>query len=74
MTMEKLIGSLQAYKEEKNKNEDIEEQVLKVWFYSPREKHGRSIQRRGGDQEHGRSRGYEGGRGWMPNDDINQRG
>ncbi|CAJ2639360.1 unnamed protein product [Trifolium pratense] len=74
MTMEQLLGSLQAYEEKKKKKEDIEEQVLKTRVDSPREEHGRSNQRRGGARERGRGRGYGGGRGWRPNDDNNQRG
>ncbi|CAJ2633694.1 unnamed protein product [Trifolium pratense] len=74
MTMEQLLGSLQAYEEKKKKKEDIEEQVLKTRLDSPREEHGRSNQRRGGARERGRGRGYGGGRGWRPNDDNNQRG
>ncbi|KAK2411591.1 putative mitochondrial protein [Trifolium repens] len=74
MTMEQLLGSLQAYEEKKKKKEDIEEQVLKTRVDSPREEHGRSNQRRGGDRERGRGRGYGRGRGWRSNDDNNQRG
>jgi hypothetical protein len=74
ITMEQLLGSMQAYEEEKKKKEDIEEQVLKTRVDSPREEHGRSNQRRGGDRERGRGRGYGRGRGWRPNDDNNQRG
>ncbi|KAK2456950.1 putative mitochondrial protein [Trifolium repens] len=74
MTMEQLLGSLQAYEEKKKKKENIEEQVLKTRVDSPREEHGRSNQRRGGDRERGRGHGYGRGRGWRPNDDNNQRG
>ncbi|GAU31151.1 hypothetical protein TSUD_315750 [Trifolium subterraneum] len=72
MTIEKLLGSLQAYEERKKKKKDIEEQVLKTRVDSPREEHGRSSQRRGEDRGCGRR--YGGGRGWRPNDDNNQRG
>ncbi|GAU34810.1 hypothetical protein TSUD_394360 [Trifolium subterraneum] len=74
MTIEQILGSLQAYEERKKKKEDIEEQVLKTRVDSPREEHGRSCQRRGDDRGRGRGRGYGGGRGWRPNDDNNQRG
>jgi len=65
MTMEQLIGSLQAYEEKKKKKEDIVEQALKTRVDSTNEDRGGSQQRRGGGQGRGR------GRGWRPNDDNN---
>ncbi|GAU49327.1 hypothetical protein TSUD_136420 [Trifolium subterraneum] len=59
MTIEQLLGSLQAYEERKKKKEDTEEQVFKTRVDSPREEHGRNNQRRGDDRGHGRGRGYE---------------
>ncbi|XP_020266262.1 uncharacterized protein LOC109841727 [Asparagus officinalis] len=74
MTMEQLLGSLQAY-EEKKKKEDIAEQVLKMRINQTKEESGRSYQRRGGGQVRERGRGYGNGRGWRPHDDnTNQRG
>ncbi|XP_020259697.1 uncharacterized protein LOC109836244 [Asparagus officinalis] len=75
MTMEQLLGSLQAYEEKKKKKEDIAEQVLKMRIDQTKEESGRSYQRRGGGQVRGRGRGYGNGRGWRPHDDnTNQRG
>ncbi|XP_048631279.1 uncharacterized protein LOC125605974 [Brassica napus] len=64
MTMEQLLGSLQAYEEKKKKKEDIVEQVLKMRI-DHKEESGRSNQRRGGGHFHGRDRGVN-GRGWRP--------
>ncbi|XP_048604870.1 uncharacterized protein LOC125582294 [Brassica napus] len=47
MTMEQLLGSLQAYEEKKKKKEDIVEQVLKMRI-DHKEESGRSNPRRGG--------------------------
>ncbi|CAB75469.1 copia-type reverse transcriptase-like protein [Arabidopsis thaliana] len=74
MTIEQLLGSLQAYEEKKKKKEDIVEQVLNMQI--TKEENGQSYQRRGGGQVRGRGRGgYGNGRGWRPHEDnTNQRG
>ncbi|KAG7565068.1 Zinc finger CCHC-type superfamily [Arabidopsis suecica] len=73
MTIEQLLGSLQAYEEKKKKKEDIVEQVLKMRI--TKEENGQNYQKRGGGQVRGRGRGYGNGRGWRPyEDNINQRG
>lgn len=75
MTMEELLGSLQAYEENKKKKEDIVEKVLKMRIDHKKEESGRSYQRQGGGQVRGRGRGYGNGRGWRPyEDNPNQRG
>ncbi|GAU10148.1 hypothetical protein TSUD_420080, partial [Trifolium subterraneum] len=58
MTIEQLLGSLQAYEERKKKKEDIKEQLLKTRIDSPREEHGRSNQIRGDDRGRRRGRGF----------------
>ncbi|KAG7553295.1 hypothetical protein ISN45_Aa06g038290 [Arabidopsis thaliana x Arabidopsis arenosa] len=73
MTIEQLLGSLQAYEEKKKKKEDIVEQVFKMRI--TKEENGQNYQRRGGGQVRGRGRGYGNGRGWRPyEDNTNQRG
>ncbi|CAL9218311.1 unnamed protein product, partial [Arabidopsis halleri] len=73
MTIEQLLGSLQAYEEKKKKKEDIVEQVLKMRI--TKEENDQNYQRRGGGQVRGRGRGYGNGRGWRPyEDNTNQRG
>ncbi|XP_048626765.1 uncharacterized protein LOC111210365 [Brassica napus] len=73
MTMEQLLGSLQAYEEKKKKKEDIVEQVLKMRI-DHKEESGRSNLRRGGGHFRGRGRGVN-GRGWRPyEDNFNQIG
>ncbi|CAA7020185.1 unnamed protein product [Microthlaspi erraticum] len=69
MTIEQLLGSLQAYEEKKKKKEDIAEQVLKMRIDHDKEEGGRSHPRRGGSQARGRGRGYGKGRRWRPNED-----
>ena len=71
MTIEQLLGSLQAYEEKKKKKEDIAEQLLKMRIDQKKEESGKSHQRRGGGQVRGRGRGYGNGRGWRPNEDNN---
>ena len=56
MTMEQLLGSLQAYEEKKKKKEGIVEQLLKTRLDTTKEESDRndkSQQRRGCNQERG---------------------
>ena len=71
MSMEQLLGSLQAYEEKKKKKEEIIEQVLKTRVESRREESGRNQPRRSEGQERGRWRGYGHGRGRRLNDNNN---
>ena len=79
MTMEQLLGSLQAYEEKKKKKEGIVEQLLKTRVDTTKKESDRnneSQQRRGCNQERGRGHGYGHGRSWRPNNENNnfQRG
>ena len=58
MSIEELLGSLQAYEEKKKKKKETMEQVLKTRIDSKKEESNRSQQRWGGGQERGRGRSY----------------
>ncbi|XP_022635028.1 uncharacterized protein LOC111241414 [Vigna radiata var. radiata] len=73
MSIEQLLGSLQAYEEKKKKKEEIVEQVLKVHIDSRKEENAHNQSRRSYSQEQGRGRAYGRGQGRKPNNN-NQRG
>ncbi|XP_022632199.1 uncharacterized protein LOC111240774 [Vigna radiata var. radiata] len=72
MSIEELLGSLQAY-EEKKKKEEIVEQVIKAHVDSRKEENAHNQSRRSYSQEKGRGHAYEHGQGPRPNNN-NQRG
>nr|XP_048326752.1 uncharacterized protein LOC125421576 [Ziziphus jujuba var. spinosa] len=66
MTMEQLLGSLQAYEEKKKKKEGIVEQILKTRVDPTEEESSRNEH-----SQQGRGRGQGHGQGWRSNDDHN---
>ena len=72
MTIEQLLGSLQAYEEKKKKKIGIVEQLLKTQVNSIKEE---SIENEKSPQGRGRGRGlgcgHGRGRGWSSNNDNN---
>ncbi|PKU60484.1 Retrovirus-related Pol polyprotein from transposon TNT 1-94 [Dendrobium catenatum] len=72
MTIEQLLGSLEAYGEKKKKKQVITEQLLKTQISSAKKEsleYGRSQQGRG--RGRGQGRGHECGQGWSSNNDKN---
>ncbi|PKU77376.1 Retrovirus-related Pol polyprotein from transposon TNT 1-94 [Dendrobium catenatum] len=72
MTIEQLLGSLQAYEEKKKKKQVITEQLLKTQINSAKEEgleYGRNQQGRG--RGRGQSRGHGRRRGWSSNNGKN---